>query len=65
MRETIAMREIIANAEGVREVKAKCVSLPQNAGDLATLLLWEYLCLFFVADLYFSQKDITKTQKLP
>ena len=38
MRETIAMREIIANAEGVREVKAKCVSLPQNAGDLATLL---------------------------
>ena len=30
------MREIIANAdaEGVREVKAKCVSLPQNAGDL-------------------------------
>ena len=41
MRETIAMREIIANAEGVREVKAKCVSLPQNAGDLATLqLVW-------------------------
>ena len=37
MRETIAMREIIANAEGVREVKAKCVSLPQNAGDLATM----------------------------
>ena len=39
MRETIAMREIIANAEGVREVKAKCVSLPQNAGDLATMQL--------------------------
>ena len=37
MRETIAMREIIANAEGVREVKAKCVSLPQNAGDLTTM----------------------------
>ena len=37
MRETIAMREIIANAEGVREVKAKCVSLPQNAGELATM----------------------------
>ena len=39
MRETIAMREIIANAEGVREVKAKCVSLLQNAGNLANMNL--------------------------
>ena len=26
---------------GEREVKVKCVSLPQNAGDLATLLLYK------------------------
>ena len=39
MRETIAMREIIATAEGVWEVKAKCMSLPQNAEDLATMSL--------------------------
>ena len=55
MREKIAMREIIANVEGAREVKAKCVSLLQNAGDLATMLNQYY---YFPKFIFYGPLDL-------